>query len=238
MGDHTVQFYGNDSARLTRNVASYLSEALNEGGGAMVVACADVRDALRRELGSVDVAYLDDRETLAQILGPDGRPDPAGFEAAVGTRARRMTARYPRVRAYGEMVSVLWLQGACEAALQLESLWNGLMVSVPFDLFCGYAIDVLSADFQIAGMHPVLAAHTRVAQGIEPAFDGAMEHAMEKLWGERNSSLRSLANEGFSAVKAEIPPAERTILRLRSSLPRYAERILSDAVTALREAQP
>ncbi len=168
MHEHAVQFFGSERAGLTANVSGFLVDGLRQGGGALVVAPPALRDALRLQIGSTNIVYLDDDETLAQILGPDGVPDPVRFEAVIGTRARRLSARYGTFRAYGEMVSLLWARGASEAALQLEALWNGAMKKVPFDLFCGYAIDVLADDFSSAAVRPLIEAHTRVATSVEP----------------------------------------------------------------------
>jgi hypothetical protein len=37
-------------------------------------------------------------------------------------------ARFPRVVAFGEMVSLLWSKGRHDAALHLEELWNDLAI--------------------------------------------------------------------------------------------------------------
>ena len=44
------------------------------------------------------------------------------------------------VRAYGEMVDVLWKQGREDAAIRLEILWNKLAHTYGFALLCGYSM--------------------------------------------------------------------------------------------------
>lgn len=202
----------------------------------MVVASPALRNALRESIGTARVTYLDAFETLTQILGPDGQPDAQRFDAVIGTRARQTADRFGSFRAYGEMVGILWAQGAYAAALKLEALWNNLMLTVPFDVFCGYNIDVFGDEFQIATVHPLLAAHTRVASDVEPAFDEAMECAMDDLWGGQSESLRSIVHQDFHGIFTEMPPAEGTILRLRSSLPRYVDGILESAALKMTGA--
>ena len=228
--------FGNDRTPLTANVAEFLQEGLRQGGAALVVACAAQRDALRQTLGTVRVTYLDNDETLMQILGSDDYPTPSASDAVVGTRARRTLERYGRLRAYGEMVSLLWGRRQCEAALQLEALWNGLMQNVPFDLFCGYAIDVLADEFQIATIHSLLDAHSHVASNVEPAFAAAMERTMDELWAA--NAIRCFQS-CIRISAASLPRFRRPnapILRLRSSLPRYAEASRENAARSLREA--
>jgi hypothetical protein len=44
------------------------------------------------------------------------------------------------IRAYGEMVDVLWKDGKPDAAIRLEMLWNRLAAKYGFALLCGYAM--------------------------------------------------------------------------------------------------
>ena len=44
------------------------------------------------------------------------------------------------IRAYGEMVDVLWKQGLSKAAIELEILWNKLALKHSFSLLCGYSM--------------------------------------------------------------------------------------------------
>ncbi|MGA2760537.1 MAG: MEDS domain-containing protein [Candidatus Cybelea sp.] len=214
--EHLVQFYGGDDARLGRNVARFLNESLRSGGGALVVASPARCEAIGRELGSERAVFLDSNETLAKLLGNDGRPDPVLFDACAGALARELSEKYGSFRAYGEMVGILWSKKSFSAAIALESLWNDLIDSVGFDLFCGYPIDVLGEEFQLACVQPLLDSHTRVVPAVAHSFDIAMRRAMDDVLGDRGDGLRSLR-------------AEQLILRLRSTLPRYADGILAKA---------
>ena len=123
----------------------------------MVIASASRREALVRELERLQTAdeepfqarltLVNEAETLATFMH-DGLPDAELFETHVGSLAKDLCGRYGRVRAYGEMVGRLWAERAYSAAIELEMLWNDLVDSVGFDLYCGYPIDVLSEDFQ------------------------------------------------------------------------------------------
>jgi hypothetical protein len=214
--EHLVQFYGGDDARLGRNVALFLNESLRNGGGALVVASPARCEAIGRVLGSERVVYLDSNETLAKLLGSDGRPDPVLFDACAAALVRELSEKYGGFRAYGEMVGILWSRKSFAAAIALEAMWNGLIDSVGFDLFCGYPIDVLGEEFQLACVHPLVDCHTRVVPAVAHSFDIAMRRAMDEVLGDRSDGLHSLR-------------AEAMILRLRSTLPRYADGILAKA---------
>jgi hypothetical protein len=227
--EHLVQFYGSDDARLVRNVARFLQRSLDAGGGALVIAGENRRAAIARELSSDCVIYLDARETLAGLLGSDKRPDAARFAASAGKLARDLIRRFGYFNGYGEMVGLLWAQRSYAAAAALEAMWNELLEHSNFGIFCGYPIDVLSQEFQIASMEPLLSSHTRLVPALPFGFDIAIRQAMDEVLGARGEGLRPVALTSFRAVDVELPAAEQTILRLRSSLPRYADRIIEQA---------
>ena len=80
---------------------------------------------------------LDAQDTLG-LFTRDGQPDRELFEQTVGAVVRRLAVAGRPLHAYGEMVALLWAQGAVRAALELEALWNGLQREVTFSLLCAY----------------------------------------------------------------------------------------------------
>jgi hypothetical protein len=89
------------------------------------------------------------------------QPDHARFVGVVGGAIERvrLQATAPIVRAFGEMVAVLWAQGRPSAALAVEDVWNDLLGHHPFSLLCGYPVTGLAdADVQL-----VTARHTAAA---------------------------------------------------------------------------
>src|SRR5919202_4571335 len=135
--DHSVHFY-NDDASLFEVAADFLARGLQTGQSAVVIATQPHRDAFRRTLQSRDVdvdaaersgrlIFRDADSTLSQfMLG--GMPDEALFEASVGALIQQQlaVAGEPGLRAFGEMVDVLWRNGEREAAIRLEALWHRL----------------------------------------------------------------------------------------------------------------
>src|SRR5438874_302493 len=127
---HQVQFYETD-AFLARAVADFLAKGLRSGEGAIVVATGPHREALLHELASrrLDVqralragrlSLLDAGEVLQEIM-PDGELDWPRFQAVVGGAIAAVSGSKDRgVRAFGEMVELLWRAGRRTAALRLE----------------------------------------------------------------------------------------------------------------------
>jgi hypothetical protein len=84
---------------------------------------------------------LDAEEILGTFI-VDHAPVGSLFRRSIGgviEQTLRGRERTP-VRAYGEMVDVLWKQGKTEAAIRVEVLWNNLAESHTFSLLCGYSI--------------------------------------------------------------------------------------------------
>jgi len=160
VGHHVVQFYGHDE-ELAERVAGYLLEALRDGDAIIVIATPEHRQAFESRLSGAGAdlaaardggAYLalDARQTLSQFTA-GGRPgaaalDWAAFDRVVGGLIRRAGAGGRPVRAYGEMVALLWDDGLVAAALQLESMWDELGRRHPFSLFCGYRVDSVAGE--------------------------------------------------------------------------------------------
>lgn len=148
---HAVRFY-KDADSLCRIVASFLDEGLSANQPAVAIATEDHRagivkclrersldvDAL---LKTGDLLLLDAEDLLAEFM-VDGMPDRMRFTHTVAPvienacRGRKDCV----VRAYGEMVDVLWKAGHVGAATRLEMLWNGLARTQSFSLLCGYAM--------------------------------------------------------------------------------------------------
>ena len=150
---HAVQFYRDESSLFT-TVAGFLSEGLVAHQPALVIATLPHRAAIEEHLcGRLidcakarrdgDLVMLDAEEMLGQFMIGD-QPDAELFEKNVGVIIRQAIEGCTRpgtvVRAYGEMVDVLWKEGRTEAALVVEILWNKLIVGHAFALLCGYSM--------------------------------------------------------------------------------------------------
>ena len=144
---HVVQFYAGDW-QLAAGAGQYLAEALGGGCAVVVVATPAHRQLFESYLAGVEVdvaaATADgryqaiDAAALLRQFAVAGEVDPASFEREAGHVIRAAGTAGRPVRVYGEMVALLWEAGQLNAALELESLWNGLARDIPFGLYCGY----------------------------------------------------------------------------------------------------
>ena len=156
VGQHVVQFYGHDG-ELAERVSDYLRGALDGEGVAIVIATPEHRDEFEARLAKAgadlasardDGAYvtLDASEILREILAGGAVLDGKAFDRVIGSLIRRAAATGRPVRAYGELVALLWDDGLVNEAIQLEALWNELGDEYPFSLFCGYRADSVTGE--------------------------------------------------------------------------------------------
>lgn len=177
---HAVQFYG-DRDSLFSTVAAFLGQGFGQGHAAIIIAtkdhCAAILERLKDRSVDVERAHdagtlivLDAHHTLDLFMDGD-MPDPMRFEASVGRLIGDLLAESDErllIRAYGEMVDVLWKQGRSHAAIRLEMLWNRLAQRHGFSLLCGYAMGNFYKETR--GFEEVCRQHTHiVAPTKEPA---------------------------------------------------------------------
>lgn len=169
---HAVQFYG-DEKTLFETVAAFLGQGFLDGQPAIIIATAKHGSAIlshlqqrmidvKRAQDVGDLLVLDAHRMLEAFMDQSG-PNPIRFEATIGPLIGRMSenrARATCVRAYGEMVDVLWQQRRCDAAIALESLWNDLASRYGFALLCGYAMRHFRTDTNL--FEEVCRQHTHV----------------------------------------------------------------------------
>jgi hypothetical protein len=229
---HLVQFYGSDESRLASNVSKYLTEGLKNGEGALVIAVPAHLESFQAALDAdlrKRVAWLDAQPTLDQFLR-NGMPDWDLFEATIPPAMQRVRANSEGVRAYGEMVGILWSNGRHAAAIRLEQFWNRLLSRASFQLFCGYPIDVLNPAFAPASVDAILCNHTHIVPADGPEFETALCRAMEEVAGAKAERAEALMkSELFRARWGILPRSEGLILWMRRHLPNHADEILRRA---------
>jgi hypothetical protein len=168
---HAVQFYGTD-ASLCSTVAGFLAEGLAARQPAIVIATEPHRHAIVDRLSDRridcdkaiqdgELLILDSEETL-DLFMVDQMPNNELFGVNLGRVIdQSLNGRTGTVvRAYGEMVDVLWKNGQTDAAIALEILWNKLALKYHFALLCGYSMG--SFYKQTRQIDAISALHTHV----------------------------------------------------------------------------
>jgi hypothetical protein len=172
--EHAVQIYRDDVTFLD-SLESFIGSGLRAGESVIVIATASHLHELEKRLRSgwidLDRCRWEDRyvallaqETLARFM-VDGMPDEALFMKAIGDVTARARGRGRKLRAFGEMVGVLWAEGNKDAALRVEHLWTRMQGQEKFPLFCAYARTQLKQDSIESDIQSICGAHTRIVPG-------------------------------------------------------------------------
>src|SRR5580700_3472072 len=173
-GGHVVQFYGHED-ELADRVVGYLLGALQHDGVAVVIATAAHRRAFERRLtrAGVDLAAaaragtyrtLDAGDTVC-ALTTGGQLDRGAFDRVIGRLIADAGQGERPVRAYGEMVALLWDAGLVNDAVQLEEMWGALGLSHSFSLLCSYPVRSVTGDGHLEAFAEVCRLHGSVVGG-------------------------------------------------------------------------
>jgi hypothetical protein len=145
--EHVMQIYENDSVFLD-TLEGFVSGGLRGGETLVVIATTPHLYALEHRLKSAgyDIKALrlsrqyitmDAREALDRFMR-DGYPDDRLFAETITSTIDAAQKGGQRVRAFGEMVALLWAGGQRDATVRLEQMWNTVCHERGLSLFCAY----------------------------------------------------------------------------------------------------
>ena len=180
--DHVVQIYGDDRVFLD-GLEGFVGNGLRSGEAAIVIATATHLHGLEKRMrqNGVDVgkARAENRyvprlaeDVLSEFMVKDW-PDEALFIQSMEGLIRSARGEgNRRVRAFGEMVAILWARGNHAATIHLELLWTKVLSTEKFPLFCAYPRDTFSRN-ATESIVEICRIHSRVApSSFRPGSEG------------------------------------------------------------------
>lgn len=144
---HVLQLYESDEAFLNL-LEGFVVEGI-KGADAVIVICTEDHlkslDARLIECG-LDMKTLQEDNQYIPVNADvtlsgfmiNGKPDLHRFEKMIKGLMNRAQKNGRKIRAFGEMVAILWEQGNIEATMTLEHLWNDYLKKDSFCLYCAY----------------------------------------------------------------------------------------------------
>jgi anti-sigma regulatory factor (Ser/Thr protein kinase) len=244
--DHLVWFY-EERSHLIARVAEFAAEGLAAGEHVILIATADHLRDIEANLASAgadtaSLQTLDARATLAAFYR-DGAIDPAAFDHTIGSVIRAAAAR-GTVRAFGEMVALLWGDGAGREAIALEALWCGLRETEKFTLLCAYPSGVVLDEELHAPLNAVCALHgeIRIGDEGEPTTSMRVYPPTPQAVREARRFVQACLGEDGPAVEdALLVTSELTSNALRHARTPFAVHVtlLGNSIrVAVRDASP
>jgi hypothetical protein len=171
--NHSVQIYAKDETFLN-TLEGFVMNGLNAGECVIIIATLAHRTALEKRLiaRGIDVTEISARD---QYIALDARmslslfmvdhwPNENLFERFVSQLLTRAHGNSRRVRAFGEMVAMLWSHGHRDATMRLEQLWHKFCEGNTFSLFCAYPQSGFTQEVSTS-TEEICALHSRVIAG-------------------------------------------------------------------------
>jgi PAS domain S-box-containing protein len=215
--EHFVQFYERDEF-LIASVAGFVGEGLRAGDPVIVIATDSHRSSLNQRLreDGIDLKaartegryiLLDAAATLAKFM-VNGAPDEKLFQENVANIVKRAVRNGKHVRAFGEMVALLWAEGNSDGAIRLEQLWNEFGKEHSFALFCAYPMNGFCDSANGQPLIHICKEHTRVIPSESYSAQTDADARLREI-----ASLQQQAQ----ALRAEVAERKRVEKELRRS---------------------
>ena len=174
--DHVLQIYETDEIFIDA-LTGFVGGGINSDECCIVIATDAHLRALESKLGSYGVQVpalvseeryipLNADETLSSFM-INGWPDEELFNDTISEILKRARGKSNRkIRAFGEMVAILWSEGNNGATVHLEHLWNKFCEQESFCLFCAYPKTGFTGDMADSINH-ICCTHSKMIAGTE-----------------------------------------------------------------------
>jgi hypothetical protein len=168
--EHFVQFYRTDEYFLAL-LTDYFKQGIEAGDVCIVIATKEHLTSIKQRL-ELYIDYekavqtkkyipLDAQDLLSDFMEKN-KPNAKKFANVIGGVVDMAILRGNRVRAFGEMVVLLWQDGNTEGAIALEKLWNNLGKTRNFSLLCSYPLKEFDGQTSMLSVTSVCDQHTKV----------------------------------------------------------------------------
>jgi len=144
-----------DETRIAEAVTTFTIAGIQKGDAVVLVTTEPRQKMIEAQLAAEGNAVAElqatgqlafvDAETLLSVFMADGMPDAGMFKNRVGQMIDRAsvnpaTGRPRKVRIFGEMVSLLYMNSNTPAATRLEEFWEEMVAAHSIALFCAYSL--------------------------------------------------------------------------------------------------
>jgi DcmR-like sensory protein len=237
---HIVQLY-QDEDFYGEAISHFAAEGLIRGESIILVATSPnwLNISRRLEDKGFEIPHLFDRgqltlldanETLSKFM-MGGMPDGKIFKplAHDTIQKARRGGKYPRVRWWGEMVNVLYVDGNGKGSNRLEEFFDEVAHEETIAIFCSFLMDKYDPLIYDEAFRNVCRTHSHVIPtedyvGHREAVNRAVAEVIGPIEGK---SLRSLSS--WSGAASRMPSSQAMLLRVKETMPRHFSQVLESA---------
>ena len=189
--EHVVQIYENDGVFLNL-LYGFVNSGVDAGDCVIVIATSSHLESLEEKIKAAGFNLadlkrknlyvpLEAEEALSKFMINDW-PDENLFMDFVANLITKAKSEGRQVRAFGEMVAILWAKGQVGATVRLEHLWNKFCEKQAFCLFCAYPQSGFTQDASESVMH-LCGAHSKMIGGVGQSKTEVFYKVIEKQAG-------------------------------------------------------
>jgi hypothetical protein len=168
--EHVVQLYDNEETFLDM-LAGFAGSGFKAGDSVILIATASHLEGLAKRMKAHGIHVdsliennqyipLEAEHTLSLLLADD-YPNEKLFMEVIGQTVKRARKNNRKIRAFGEMVAILWKKNQTEATIALEELWNKFCTQEALTLFCAYPRDIFE-DSPCGSIPHICSCHSKI----------------------------------------------------------------------------
>jgi hypothetical protein len=171
--DHLVEIY-DDEGTFLDSLEGFAATGIDSNESVIIIATSAHLNCLEDRLmkRGLDLSALISNDQFIPLNADDllskfmvkGWPDEKLFMQSVSQLVKRAKSKGRTIRAFGEMVAILWARDHSAATIRLEELWNKFCDNEKFCLFCAYPRNGFASHDQSSIPH-ICTAHTKVISG-------------------------------------------------------------------------
>ena len=171
--DHLVQIYESENIFMN-TLEGFVGDGFIRKEAVIVIATpshiVNLNNRLKNQGFDLDMLMAKDQyipvdanESIEKFM-VNGWPDEILFSDFVGSLLKRARLNNRKVRAFGEMVALLWAQGHNGATVRLETLWHQLQLKNKFCIYCAYPKSGFTQDAN-ASIDKICETHSKLIDG-------------------------------------------------------------------------
>jgi hypothetical protein len=168
--EHLVQIY-EDEGTFLDTLEGFVSGGLKSGDSVILIATEAHLKALEQRLlaEGLDLQAARSQDQYIALVAKGvleqfivkSWPDEDRFSEVIRELLGRAQRGGRKVRAFGEMVAILWARGETAATVRLEYLWQNLCQAEGLSLFCAYPKIGFTQD-ATESLSQICAAHSKI----------------------------------------------------------------------------